>query len=343
MLAWKLSLAVVAATTLLAASAARAEDEGPTTVVVGSVQVDSAPGSSASVATPRSDYWLGVFASPPSPALQAQLKLPKNQGIVVEDLEPESPASKAGVKQYDILLKGNDKPLSGLHDLFELINQVKDGKLKLELLRAGKQETVTVTPAKRPAQHVLDKLGKHNGEMAGGWILNPDSNGPEAGSLHFRIIGPGQILPGGPLAALPGGGSTPPRFMIHTKLADGSNVEITRQGAEPANVTVTRDKEKWEGTSADLSKIPEKIRPEVEKLLQPAFDHNRVFAGPGETLSGPVTIFGSAMAAPGLAGPLVVSHDFEKRLDEMQKQINELRHSVDALQGKDKKAAPKPE
>ena len=55
-------------------------------------------------------------------------------------------------------------------------------------------------------------------------------------------------------------------------MADGSKVEITRHGGEPAKVVVTHDKDKWEGTSSDLSKIPEKIRPEVEKLLHPAFD-----------------------------------------------------------------------
>ena len=49
------------------------------------------------------------------------------------------------------MLKGNDKPLTSFDDLMQLIDQVKDGKLTLELLRAGKHETVTVTPAKRPA------------------------------------------------------------------------------------------------------------------------------------------------------------------------------------------------
>jgi serine protease Do len=130
------------------------------------------------------DYWLGVFATRPSPALQAQLTLPKDQGLLVEALQPESPAVKAGLRQYDILLKGNDKPLTGVHDLMQLIGQVKDGKLTLELLRAGKHETVTVTPAKRPAR------------------------GPEGmGGLPFvfDFVHPGQILPpGGTLIGIPG-------------------------------------------------------------------------------------------------------------------------------------------
>ena len=101
----------------------------------------------------------------------------------------------------------------------------------------------------------------------------------EGRPLEFRIIRPGQILPpGGPMTSLPGGGHATMEIIVHakTKLADGSKVEITRHGAEPAKVVVTHDKDKWEGTSGDLSKIPEKIRPEVEKLLHPAFDHMRV-------------------------------------------------------------------
>ena len=292
------------------------------------------------ILTMRSEYWLGVIASPPSPALRAQLKLPKDQGLLVEGLQPGSPAAKAGIEQYDILLKGNDKPLTGLHDLLHTINQVKDGKLTLDLLRAGKHETVTVTPTKRPAHEP--------GEMGGLWIpegaaarsLNVGPNFMAGGPLEFRVIRPGQIVPpGGAVPGLPGMGKM--EFAIHSKLADGSKVEITEHGAEPAKVLVTHDKDKWEGTSADLSKIPEKIRPEVEKLLHPAFDHNRFFAKTGE---GTVTIVGDAAYAPGLPGPLAVSPEIEKRLNTMQKQLDELRRSVDALQDKAKeKSGAKPE
>ena len=165
MLAWKLCLAA-AATALLAATAGRADDDAPNTTVVGPGQaaavpgeVRHVPGAAPGVMTHRGEYWLGLIAEDPSPALQAQLKLPKDQGLVVEALQPESPAAKAGLQQYDVLLKGNDKPLTALHDLMHLIDQVKEGKLTLELLRAGKHETVIVTPAKRPANQP-DVLGE---------------------------------------------------------------------------------------------------------------------------------------------------------------------------------------
>ena len=225
---------------------------------------------------------------------------------------------------------------------------MKDGKLTLDLLRAGKHETVTVTPAKRPAN-----------EPGGPWIPNPADapigsfspnfglNFMEGGPLEFHVVHPGQILPPGvPMTGLAGGGPTTMEITVHatSKLADGSKVEITRHGAEPAKVVVTHDKEKWEGTSGDLSKIPEKIRPEVEKLLHPVFDHMRVLATSGGAAGGNMTYFGGAGGPPGFPGQFKVRADVEKRLSELQKQVDELRRAVDALQGKaQKKSAAKPE
>jgi LysM repeat protein len=350
---------------MLVASAARADE----VTVVGSAKaeetpgavhdvpangnvywLDLAPGEAQAVAPLQSEYWLGVFAARPSPALQSQLKLPKDQGLLVEALQPESPAAKAGLQQYDILLKGNDKPLTDVVDLVQLIHQVKVGKLTLEFLRGGKHETVTVTPTKRPANEP--------GEMAGTWLpksaaaerglyQNLDPNFMGGRPMEFHVIRPGQILPpGGPVPGLAGVATTNIEVTVHTKttLADGSKVEIIRHGEEPAKVVVTRDKEKWEGVSSDLSKIPEKIRPEVEKLLHPAFDHHRFFGASGGLAGGNVTYFGGAAVPPGLPGQLQISPDVEKRLTELQKQVDELRRSVDTLQGKTKKEpAAKPE
>ena len=307
MLAWKVCIAA-AMTALLTATVARAED--PTGVgTVDLVLVND-------VMTMRSEYWLGVFASRPSPALQAQLKLAKNQGLLIEAVQPDSPAAKAGLRQYDVLLKGNDKPLTALRDLMHLIDQVKEGKLTLELLRAGKHETVTVTPAKRPASE--PETNEWSVSEGTGTI-----NWPGGLPLDFHIVHPGQILPpGGPLPGFPGGGPTglDITVQIKTKLADGSKVEIIRHGGEPARVVVTRDKDKWEGTSGDLSKIPEKIRPEVQRLLHPAFDHFHAFTVPG-----------GAVLPPAFSGQFKAPSDVEKRLADLQKQLDELRRSVDAL------------
>jgi hypothetical protein len=117
-------------------------------------------------------------------------------------------------------------------------------------------------------------------------------------------------------------------------LADGSQVEITRHGGDPAKVVVTRDKERSEGTAGDLGKIPEKIRPEVERLLNSPMGNINSFAPPGEAAKGNMMYFGGPVLQPGeMPGMTAVGPNVEKRLGEMQKQIDELRKQVEALQG----------
>src|SRR5262249_44721292 len=55
---------------------------------------------------------LGVQLRKPSAALADQLDLPKGQGMVVEEVGPNSPAAKAGVKANDILLELDGKAVS---------------------------------------------------------------------------------------------------------------------------------------------------------------------------------------------------------------------------------------
>lgn len=340
MLRWKIC-SLVASAAMLVALTATAEDvlvktgsgtltlrsspAGSMTVVVG--EGESAPVEARGVMFERGEYWLGVLVSPPSPALQAQLKLSQGQGLLVEAVEPKSPAAKAGIQQYDVLLKGNGKPLGDLRDLVKLIGQVKEGKLTLDLLRGGKQETVVATLAKRPA----GEMGSGMSPNARAWIQRIGPNMNEGEPMQFHIVGPGQILPpgaaGGPVTA-------EAKMFIKTKLSDGSQLEITRVGVAPAKVVVTNGKDRWEGTSEDLDKIPEKIRPEVKKHLESMSDHVRIFAAPGGPGSGNVLYFGGAAPPPGIPGTITaVGPGVEKRLAELQKQVDDLKQRVDALQG----------
>ncbi len=115
-------------------------------------------------------------------------------------------------------------------------------------------------------------------------------------------------------------------------LADGSRVEITRTRRQPAKVVVTRDKDRWEGTSDDLSKIPEKVRSEVERLLQ-ALSDLHLFARRPARRQGNMIFFGGAVHSHGMPGTIAARRTSEKRLAEMQKQIDDLKQQVKALQG----------
>jgi hypothetical protein len=330
MLNWKICQAAAGATMLLALSAMAQEgprDLGSPSLVDGP-QVPNKADRTALIGgrdflLPRRDYWLGVLASQPSEEMRQELHLPKDQGLLVEQVQPKSPAEMAGLKEHDVLLKANGKTLGDIHDLMKLIDEVKEGKLTLELLRGGKHETVGATLAKRPADMKPEELGPEARE----WFKMFGAAAKDGQPLRFQVFGPGQIVPQG----APGVAATKVEVTMQTKatLSDGSQVEVTRIGDSPAKVIVTHDKERWEAASDDLSKIPEKIRPEVERFAA----NFRLFAPSAGSGQGNVMYFGGAGSRQGMPGTITVHPNVDERLHEMQKQIDELRAAVQALQG----------
>ncbi len=93
--------------------------------------------------------FLGVvpFRNPMTPDVAEQLGLPKgSKGVVVDDLDPGSPAEKAGLKRRDVILGINDHPVTAVGDLRFLIAQLMPGsKAKLKISRDGKERTIEVT------------------------------------------------------------------------------------------------------------------------------------------------------------------------------------------------------
>ena len=102
-----------------------------------------------------SDYWLGIGFRPLEEALRAQLALPEGQGLLVEQVMPQTPAARAEIKRHDIVLKAGGKPLGEIQDLIDAVDAAKDGKLSLEIIRGGKPVTIKVKPEKRPEGSVF--------------------------------------------------------------------------------------------------------------------------------------------------------------------------------------------
>ena len=96
------------------------------------------------------EYWIGVPVSPVDPTLRAHLPaLTTEAGLIANDVVKESPAEKAGLKKNDILMTLDGKPLKDSAELIALIQASQGKAVPVELLRAGKLQTVTITPEKR--------------------------------------------------------------------------------------------------------------------------------------------------------------------------------------------------
>ena len=94
--------------------------------------------------------YLGVVTSPPAEALVEQLGLPAGTGLVVDFVEPGSPAAKAGLRKHDLLVKLADQILVNQPQFAVLVRTYKPGdKIALTLMREAKQQQVETALAEK--------------------------------------------------------------------------------------------------------------------------------------------------------------------------------------------------
>jgi hypothetical protein len=268
-------------------------------------------------------YWIGLLggAIPADHPLRAQLDLPEHQGLLVANVVPKSPAAKAGLKQYDVLLKANGKDLHEMKDLIDLVMQegAKKGQITLDVLRRNKHETVNLKPEDRPADEDVQQSG---GGMGGGFgqLGSAMPGAPPAGRpgapgmprpFQFRNFGPGVIVGGGdPFAGMP----------------NGVSISVQKENDKPTHITVQRGNDKWDITGDDpeaLKKLPEDLRPTVERML-----HG------GGGMAGAMSGFGQFQMPNGPAGlgpgfgPGMDPGQFREQMERMERRLDELQRQM---------------
>jgi len=100
--------------------------------------------------------WLGVSIQDLTPALAEQFGLDDIKGALVADVLEDTPAEKAGLKAGDVIIKINGEPVEDFAGLRNTIAQMAPGtKIKLTVIRKGREKTIEVKLAERPAHETL--------------------------------------------------------------------------------------------------------------------------------------------------------------------------------------------
>ncbi len=98
--------------------------------------------------------WIGVSVQPLTPEIAFGLGMPTRQdGALVSQLDPNGPAVKAGLRQGDVIVSVDGKPIAQLRDLPRTIAAVKpDTRVTLGVLRRGAPMSITLTVARSPVE-----------------------------------------------------------------------------------------------------------------------------------------------------------------------------------------------
>ena len=98
----------------------------------------------------RREYWIGVSVTAIEPVLRAQLRLPQNHGVIVNQVYPDSPAAKSGIALHDIIVEVDGSPITDPNDLAKMVQAKGTMSLVLKLgLKDGRSRDVTVTPERK--------------------------------------------------------------------------------------------------------------------------------------------------------------------------------------------------
>ena len=144
----------LAATTLLAIALAGATT-GPACFAQAERPADG-PSIAVNDASLENCSYIGVATSLASSLLREQLSLPKGVGIVIDDVDPNSPASHAGLELHDVIQKMDDQWVINVQQFSVLVRMKKPGDMvRLGVIRRGEPIDVKVTLAEK-AMPVLE-------------------------------------------------------------------------------------------------------------------------------------------------------------------------------------------
>ena len=120
--------------------------------------------------------WLGISVQDLTPEMMEHFKVHEKEGVLVGQVYPDTGAEKAGMVSGDIIKSVDDKPVKNVNELVKEILKKKVGqKVKVDIIRDGKETTLEVTTSAQPdklesgkeeEKETEEKLGRTRGQCS---------------------------------------------------------------------------------------------------------------------------------------------------------------------------------
>ena len=93
--------------------------------------------------------WLGVETREVTSDNAKELKLPGERGVVLGRIAPDSPASKSGLRENDVVTEINGQQVEGAMQFRRMIREIPAGRsVQLTVWRDGRTQKINVTLGK---------------------------------------------------------------------------------------------------------------------------------------------------------------------------------------------------
>jgi serine protease Do len=101
--------------------------------------------------------FLGIKMQTLTPDLAEEFKVSAESGVVVDEVVPDSPGERAGIKEGDVITQVNGKKVTDMRHLRLMVSQMTpNSKVPLTLVRDGKEKSVNVTIGKLQDDPTVD-------------------------------------------------------------------------------------------------------------------------------------------------------------------------------------------
>lgn len=129
--------------------------------------------------------WLGVGLVEVTPERAKALSLTDNSGVEVTQVEENSPAAKAGIRQQDVIIDANGQKVESGEQFIHIIGDAGPGaKVSLGVWRQGAKQNLTATLEARPTQYFT--FDGPNGPIVAPMPNMPSFEFPDA---PFSVLG----------------------------------------------------------------------------------------------------------------------------------------------------------
>jgi serine protease Do len=128
--------------------------------------------------------YLGVMIQPVTHPLAEQFGVKVHEGVLVTEVQPDTPAGKAGLKAGDVIVEFAGKPVASPQELQGVVERTEiGGKAPMVVVRDGKRMTLNVTLGEQPEDYGLARNDSRG-------FSKPDSSTFDKLGLQMETLSP---------------------------------------------------------------------------------------------------------------------------------------------------------